>query len=234
MKPTLIVNGFYVGEWRWEHRGALEIFSKGHRAFLDLTDLARSVEAAIAPIKSSADLTEAGKRKALAEWVKQEAVPKLTYARDAISAARGKAAERRAGLKPTAGDRTDVVGALIRKDIRDHFAKLDPATRIARITTGVDPETALALMEAPPELSGITKEQAASLVSQAILAAHPEVSTEISEMDGAAEDIEAAQRAAMKSISKVVGVPEHELRVMLGEPSGHERLDNILGGLGTA
>lgn len=225
-----MAGGFHVGAWSWDHRGHQEHFSKMHRAYLEATGLASDIENLTAQIRTSRDLTETGKRKALSEWARSEAVPVLAYARAAISGAKGAASEKRAAVRPGAYDKTDLVGFWRRKERREAFAKLEPAARAARLAIGADPELAAALTEYPAEEIGISKDQHAKLQADAVLAAHPETAAEIAEIDAASDATEAALRAAMKSVAKVAGVPEHELRVMLGDPSREEKLASLLAG----
>jgi hypothetical protein len=230
MSERRMAGGYHVGNWAWDHRGQQEHFSKMHKAFLDSSSLARDIENITASIRTSRDLTESGKRKALAEWAKTEAIPVLAYARAAISGAKTSANEKRAAVRPGAYDKADLVGFWRRKELREHFAKLDPAARAARLAMGTDPELAAALTEYPADVVGISKDAHAKLQADAVLAAHPETAAELAEIDAATDATEAALRAAMKSISKVAGVPEHELRVMLGEPSYGERIAALLPG----
>jgi hypothetical protein len=99
------------------------------------------------------DLSEVGRANAMKTNL-QRAVRDLRDARKPVDDLRKTLEGKRAAVKAPAFDRTDLVGALNRQELRAAMRGMDTVQRAALITT--EPAFADALLEQPPVLSGLT------------------------------------------------------------------------------
>ncbi|WP_299806684.1 hypothetical protein [Tardiphaga sp.] len=99
------------------------------------------------------DLSEVGRANAL-KTILQRAVRDLRDARKPVDDLRKTLETKRSAVKSPPFDKTDLVGALNRQELRAAMRGMDTAVRAGLITT--DPTFADALLEQPPVLSGLT------------------------------------------------------------------------------
>jgi hypothetical protein len=99
------------------------------------------------------DLSDQGRTKAMQTNLRN-AVRDLRDARQPIDELRKTLESKRAVMKAPPFDRTDVVAALNRQELRAAMRGMDTAQRAALVTS--DPAFADALLEQPPILSGLT------------------------------------------------------------------------------
>lgn len=225
-----MINGAFVRPYKHTAKRDKEHFGKSEREVLGLSDLAHQVPKKVAEIHANEDLTPEGKRKAVRQLVQDLVLPQLKQAAATVRAAQDYAAQKRATLRPSGGDKTDVVGALIRKDIRDRFAAMDDAKRTALLTApGLDPVTAAALAEAPAWLSGITPEQQQGLIERAMLASNPEIGAELVDLEDALETVGETVRAVTRTVAQHTDVRERELAERMGQPTLKEFIARLVG-----
>jgi hypothetical protein len=128
------------------------------RAYLAALDAVDQLEARRAEAKASGRFTDNGIADDARQFALSKLVPALHRGRQEVAAGKKEAAERRAKLTLRPPDPTDVVGALRRREIRDWLRGLPVEERrnyIARNLDRLEPEVALAIQEAPAELSGV-------------------------------------------------------------------------------
>jgi hypothetical protein len=179
-------HGLYVGGWPLVHRRTQEWFGKQERSHIDAIALIEAISLKANEVKKSRDLTDSGKRKALRDWVKSTVVPKLKAIESTRQSANNYGANKRAGLTVQPGDRTDVVAALLRQELRAYLRASPIAERAALLAMPeVDPNIAIAVMEAPIELSGVSADQRQRMEQRAVLAANPETGRELLDLDQA-------------------------------------------------
>jgi hypothetical protein len=108
-------------------------------------------------------------------------------------------------------DKTDLVGELRRREIRDWLRGLPVEKRrnfIARNLDHLEPEVALAIVSAPAELSGALEADRKVLVDRALQAQHGAAINEVLELERGIEIAEHAVSAVRAEIARDVGVPD--------------------------
>lgn len=227
----------WTGGWRFEHRRTQEWFGKSEAQFNGLRSLVPAISAQVAAIAANKDLTASGKARALRDWAKSTVQPQLRAAREVLDKSTAYGAAKRAHLaaKAPRPDPSDLAGALMRQDIRALWRAMPVAERVAKLQMGgLDPVVALALVEAPAELSGITSEQRALLTESAALATDPTVAEELGDLADAQQSVEAAARAVEIALRKDAGLTNEDLDEIFERPTFARRLADAIGDLPAA
>lgn len=147
----------------------------------------------------------------------------------ALAAAERERETIRAGMTSTI-DRTDVAGAMLRAELRTWLRGLSDAQRNKLMLQGemaqadMDPRIALAVVEDPSALSGVTPAQHQRLADRALAALHPEGAARLAEIDVAAEAVSDAYGAARLTIESATGCGPGTIDEAAGAPSLGERL----------
>ena len=129
------------------------------KAYLAALDAMDKLEAHRAAAAASGQFTEAGLAEDAKKFALSQLAPTLHRGRLEIAAAKKDVAERRAKLTVRSPDKTDLVGAMRRQEMRGWLRSLPDQKRrdyIAGNIDRLDAEMALAIMEAPAELSGVS------------------------------------------------------------------------------
>src|SRR5262245_38019184 len=109
---------------------------------------------------ASGKFTAEGVRDDVLQFTLNDLVPSLHEARRTVAKAKSEIAERRSKLQLKAADPTDIAAAMRRQEIRAFLRGLSDAEQSAYFARNDDKlprEVAQAIMEQPPELSGVPK-----------------------------------------------------------------------------
>lgn len=201
--------------------------------YRQLVDTSEGIELKARSIAQDPDLTPVGRRNHLRGWAQGEGLAPLKAGVAALSAIESELNDRRAKMKPPEVDRTDVVGALLRQEIRGWLRSMPIAQRTGLLNApDISPSIAQAITEAPRELSDVSPEQHARLSERAALIANPDIAREIDELEEASEAVASAIRAAKMGLKESAGLLEHEVNDLLGAPTLGERILQRLQGEG--
>jgi hypothetical protein len=194
---ALTASGPTIRLWDSEAPAGSTLAKLETRAYLAALDAIDKLEAHRAEAKASNKFTESG------------LVEILHRGRQAVAAAKQEAAERRAKLTLLPPNPTDVVGAMRRQEIRTWLRSLPPKERndyVARNMDRLDPEVALAIREAPSELSGVLNADQKVILDRALEAQHGDAIRDVLELERAVEIAEHAVEAVRGEIARDVGV----------------------------
>jgi hypothetical protein len=111
-------------------------------------------------------------------------------------------------VKLEPADKTDLVGAMLRAEMRDFLRSKPRAERdayIAQNAEAMDPQMAMALIEVPAELSGISTVQRDALIERAMEAQHGEALKDVQELERGIEMAERAVQLGREEIIKEAG-----------------------------
>src|SRR5258705_3340884 len=122
-----------------------------------------------AELARNPELTDVGKQRAALDFGFGTVMPDNLKARRTLRKAAQEVATRRSKLQKP---KSDPVERAARKEIRDYIRGLNNADRDAslrqhRLLTGLDPEIRQAIIEMPPELSGLSAERHDEIVREA-------------------------------------------------------------------
>lgn len=206
----MMVGKRFVGAWEWDRTGGA--FGRLYETYDAALRTLANFKAKQAELAGSRLLTKEGKTADLRTWVAGNAIPVLAKARKVtLSAVQREVEERRAKLAFDGPDKADVAGALLRQEIRAHIRAMDPAKRTATLMADdVSPDVAMAVMEAPAELSGVTRELRESLRDKAIEAAHPGETAAVRQIETALETTDRAVSAAEVEMATALGLTGRE------------------------
>jgi len=142
------------------------------------------------------------------KFVLSDAVPALHRGRSAIKKARAEVAERRSKLKIEGPDKSDIAAAFRRMEIRTFLREMgDEQTKyFASHGDNVPVEVAMAIMEMPPEFSGVPKSRHDLLTERALDTHHGAEIAEIAVLEEAIEAAASAVEAARDEVRLEVGV----------------------------
>jgi hypothetical protein len=152
-----------------------------------------------------------------AEGVKDDAlkfalsdlVPSLHRARTTIKKAKSEVAERKSKLKVDGPDKSDLAGAFRRMEIRNFLKAMkgnDQKNYFARHGDNLPGEVAMAILEMPPELSGVPKSRHDLVTERALAARHGPEIAEIAELEEAIAAAESAVETGRDEVRLEVGV----------------------------
>lgn len=186
-------------------------------AYSHLNSFADALVAKAQEIESDKRLSPVGKRDALHGFVNGLGMEALKKAAAAFQHASDEIDRIKERAKVAPVDKTDAAGAILRSETRTWLRSLDPAERTALLhAPDLEPAIALAITEAPAQLSGVLPQQKNSLIQRAMAATHPEEVKQIDEISTAAIELQSAMSVAVRLIDKKTGYPKHELAVQLG------------------
>jgi hypothetical protein len=146
--------------------------------------------------------------------------PTFSRGRHQIAAAKREAAELRGKVKLQPADKTDLVSAMLRAEMRDFLRSKSQAERDAYIRANaenLDPQMALAVMEMPAELSGISTVQRDALIERALEAQHGDALKEVQELERGIEIAERAVQLGREEIIREAEADPHQFN-QLAEP----------------
>src|SRR5262245_32489718 len=164
--------------------------------------------------KSSAEcgkFTTEGVKDDVLRFALDNLIPSLHKARQSIAKAKAEAADRKAKLALKTADPTDVAGAMRLQEIRTFVRHLDDDKREAWFRDRGDTipaEVKRAVVEMPPELSGVAKSRHDLLTQDAWQVQHGPELAEIADLDNAVEAAESAVEAARDEVRKECGIAD--------------------------
>lgn len=206
--------------------GPVAALAEAYRDLLTMPDQAGERAAALA---RDQNLTAVGRKAALRAWAHEGPVAALTKGRAALQAGDRAIAEIRARMNTTAVDKGDFAGAVLRSDIRAWIRGMSPPERTAMLAVGdYNPNITAALLEAPPELSGLSPEQHATLSSREVIARNPAEAAEIAKIEEAMLAVVDADRATTITLETDAGIRPSEVNEALGGQTLSQRLAALL------
>jgi hypothetical protein len=148
--------------------------------------------------------TDAGRKDHLLEFAAKELAVSLHRGRQTIARAKQDLAEHRSKLQPPKPDKTDVAGAILRQEIRSWLKGMgieEQSKLFAERGTNLDPDIALAIAEAPVELSGVAPSQRSRVIDRLLRAEHGDAVDEIATIEAAIEKAETVVEASRELLS---------------------------------
>lgn len=238
-KPALIRGGHYVAPFPLKPSGSafalpqhLEGLMSAYRVLNESADTYATKAAAIA---ADPNLTDLGRSSHGRDLFSTAALPALKQGRAAVASAVAEIDNLRAKMAGSAIDKTDVAGALMRREMRDWLRGMDPAQRNALIVAGeLPPAAALAVIEAPPALTGVSEQQHHALRALAVDALHPVEAAKIADYEQAVAAVASAESHVVRTVNQSTPMADHQIDEALGGPSLADRIAGRLqaGGYG--
>ena len=133
----------------------------------------------------------------------------LYRARTTIKRAKAEVAERKSRLNFEGPDKSDIAGAFRRMEIRTFLRGMkgnDQKNYFARHGDNLPAEVAMAIMEMPPEFSGVPKSRHDLMTTRGLEALHGSEIAEISELEDAIGAAESAVETGRDEVRLEVGV----------------------------
>ena len=159
----------------------------------------------------SGKYTPEGAKADVLQFAAEQLAPPLRRARMVVDAAKHEAAEKRAQIKLP--DKADLVSAMMRAELRDYVRTMPRAERdtfLAQNAETLDPQMALALMEMPAAVSGISQLQRDALVDRALEAQFGDEMRELQELERGIELASRATELAREEIIKESEIDRHQ------------------------
>lgn len=223
-----ITRGRYIRPFpRGSAPGPVAALAEAYRALLAMPE---QTAAKAGDLARDPNLTAVGRKTTLRSWAQTGPVEALRKGRTALEAGDRAIAEIKARMTGATVDKSDFAGAMVRSDIRKWIAAMPPAERVARLATGeCDPATVTAILEAPPELSGLSPEQHSALATREIIAKNPEEAELIAKIEEAMGAVADADRATTLTLEADAGLRASEISEALGGQTLSQRLAAMIG-----
>ena len=144
-------------------------------AYMSGLDAVDRIEAHTRSNAASGKFTPEGVKDDALKFALGDLVPSLHRARMTIKKAKAEVADRKSKLKVEGPDKSDVAGAFRRMEIRTFLREMkgdDQKNYFARHGENLPTEVALAILEMPPEFSGVPKSRHDLLTERALTAQH--------------------------------------------------------------
>jgi hypothetical protein len=202
----------YVGLWSMKTMPG----STAHRleqVYLKALSNVDAVSSRKSEASKSGQFTPEGVKADTLRYAAEKIAPDLHRGKHQVAAAKKEAAELRAKIQLPQPDRTDLVGAMLRAEMRDWIRSMPKAERDSYMAKGnLDPQIATALLEVPAELlPGVSQVQRAALVDRALEAAHPGALAEVQELEHAIELAERAVNLGKAEVARDAEVSQEQL-----------------------
>ena len=129
-------------------------------AYMSGLDAVDRIEERTRSNAASGQFTSEGVKDDALKFAISDLVPSLHRARTTIKKAKAEVAERKSKLKVEGPDKSDVAGAFRRMEIRTFLREMkgnDQKNYFARHGDNLPAEVAMAILEMPPEFSGVPK-----------------------------------------------------------------------------
>jgi hypothetical protein len=149
-------------------------------------------------------LTPEGKRVKLAEALTKQFARDLRDARKPIESAAQEVTRLRGEVKPVQVDRTDVVAAMERQEIRAFIRSLPSGDKIAALLKQADPKILDAVLDAPAALSGVPEEHYARAKTAREEQLHGPQLREIEALQSVVDEANAAAQVARNDLVTTV------------------------------
>ena len=174
------------------------------KVYLSALNSVDQIEARKADAARSGKFTADGLKADALQFATQQLSAGFHRGKNQIAIAKREAAEIRSKIKPQPVDKTDLVEAMLRAEMRDFLRSKPRAERdafIAQNIETIDSEMALAFTELPAAVSGISTVQRDALVDRALQAQHGETLREVQELE---RGIELAERAVQLGREEII------------------------------
>jgi hypothetical protein len=200
----------FIGLWSTEPKpgSTLERLQNAYLAGIESLD---TIEARGREHTASGRFTAAGAKQATLQSALSDAVPSLYRARQTIKSAKAEVEMLRSKIKPIKTDKTDLVAAMLRAEMRERLRSKPQAERDAYISKNLerlDPQMLQAVTEVPIEMTGIAGTQRDLLIERALEAQHGETIAEIRELERGIELADRAVEASRDEVRKETGVDQ--------------------------
>ena len=194
----------YVGFW--QHGGEHDASHLGRlrKAYMDALVIGEQLHADRERIQGDKNLTDIGKRDALAKSCARHAAA-LKRGRLAIEGAERGIAEQKEALRPKPADKTDVAGALRRQELRAWLRGLSVDER-AEALKQPNAEIVQAVVEMPAPVSGTNQAYYERMVAAAIENGNPGALDELAKLESALETAKQAVGVAAAHVRDTAGV----------------------------
>jgi hypothetical protein len=194
--------GRHVGLWDIQAKAGSTLQTL-ERVYLSALDGVDQVESRKASSAKSGQFTPDGLKADVLNFAVQMS-PTFHRGRQQIAAAKREVAEIRSKAKLEPVDKADLVSAMLRAEMRDWLRSKPQAERDAFLSKNMDsldPQMALAVMEMPAEMTGISTVQRDALVERALEAQHGPELQAAQELE---RGIELAERAVEMGREEIV------------------------------
>ena len=182
---------------------------KLRRAYLGALDAVDAVEARKADALKSGKFTPAGAADDALQFALSELVPAFKQGRNTIDAAKREAKSLRDEIRLQSPDKSDVVGAMRRREMREFLRGMPAKERNAYVSQrreSMDPDLALAIVEMPAEFSGVIESDRNDLLDRALEAQHGENMTQLKKLESAIEIAESAVETGRDEVRLETGL----------------------------
>ena len=180
------------------------------QAFVTGFEALDKIEARAGEHAASGRYTPAGAKQATLQSALTDAVPALYRARHSIRLAKAERDALRSKITLQKADKTDLVSAMLRSEMRDWFRSKPQAERdaLTRNPDKLDPQMVQALIEVPIEMTGIAETHHSLIIERALEAQHGEDIAAIKDLDRGIELAERAVEASRDEVRKEAGVDQ--------------------------
>lgn len=201
----------YEDGWKpgWSRNPAVSKLEMHFKATLRTADQVLNEAMAL---KKAGKLSEKGYQEAIREFALKHAVPAIKDVGEAIKAAEAELAAQRAKLAAPASDPNDFAAAARRTEIRSWFLHMGRLKSLAVLSgDDVDPVLAQAVLDAPPQLSGLTKIDHEDIRTNLARLMHGKEFAQIEEGEGALEVARAALSTSLYHLRQEVQFERDDL-----------------------
>lgn len=208
-----------------------EGFSTVANAWAGLNNAGGDLAATLEKLAGNKDFTQEGRRNRLREAFARDVVPALKAGQAALLAAEHERTQiRERAEESMLTDRTDVVAAMLRGEIRTWLRGLEPGKRTAMLALPDDlsPDVALAIVEAPAPLSGVLQGQREALRERAFAAQNPDAARTIAHIDAAAGALADMLAVVAAESGRITDLPPHAVAEAAGAPTLAQRIEERL------
>jgi hypothetical protein len=217
-RPTIRTGGSLTGNhgpvsrpiklWRFNPKPNTTL-ARLEAAYMSGLDAVDRVEARARSNAASGKFTSEGVKDDALKFALSDLVPTLHRARTTIKKAKAEIAERKSRLRIEGPDKSDLAGAFRRMEIRNFLKAMkgnDQKNYFARHGDNLPAEVAMAILEMPPEFSGVPKSRHDLMKTRALEAQHGPEIAEISELEEAIAAAESAVETGRDEVRLEVGV----------------------------
>lgn len=205
------------GRWNSEKFDKHGVALAARKHFYNALDARDTIEAKRALIGGDTDLSDAGRKKALATVATAEA-DRVAKAQRALVIARDKLREQRIALTPTVRDKANLADAALRQEVRAKLRDMKPG-EIAALVNDANTETIVleALFEGPGFLTGTDQATRDQYLAIAIeRTAGPAVEA-LADQSEAVDLLAAACTGAAETLCIAAGITPYQYEKWIGE-----------------
>jgi hypothetical protein len=152
------------------------------------------------------NLSPAGRTVALRKYLKSEVMPAFRQAREGLKKTQADVQAERAKIGEIKIDRSDVVSAMLRAEVRTWLRGLSPAVALSALIEQKDSLIMAAVLEAPAVLSGVPEAAVGDIRERLVAQQNPEAMVASDEALEAVAMGEAALQIAMQEILAAANV----------------------------